>query len=102
MKTTLNISRIICYTLIISLFSCKNAAVESEEEEEGMPVVFNALNDWSAMRTYPNKKMVAASFNEANNQMYRMNARHRNAKGTAVAALSNWTALAPKTSLVVL
>jgi hypothetical protein len=92
MKTTLIKTGIIISTILITFSSCKNEG----EGEEGVPGVFMALNDWSAARTYPNKKMIAASFDDANDQMYRMNARQRNAKGTATAALTDWTGIAPK------
>src|SRR5689334_6183911 len=84
-------------TLFVLFSSCKNLHLENEEgeEEEGIPGVFVSMNEWSAARAYPNKKMMAQGFNESHLQMKRMAELQRTARGAQTSALGSWTALAP-------
>ena len=72
---------------------------ESEEEEgEGTPAILRAMDLWSDMRTYPNKRMNAATFSEAfekSKKEVEVRLSANGANGAYSPGTSPWTALGP-------
>jgi hypothetical protein len=95
MNPTLKKSFIIFCSVMVCMASCKNIErqfeSEENEEQEGAEII-GAMNEWSAARTYPYKKMVPNAFGEASDFAMRMEARQKMSK---TAAVNNWTNLGP-------
>ena len=74
-------------------------SAESEEEEgEGVPGILRAMDLWSNMRTYPNKRMNASSFSEAFEKTKReveVRMSINGANGAYSPGTAPWTALGP-------
>lgn len=70
---------------------------EEGEKEEGLPGVLISMNDWSAMRTYPNKTMSRTGFAASFEQAARMSIAARAAESKVYSTTTApWVGLAPK------
>lgn len=98
MKTLLNKNTLLFALLLFVLASCESLErkfeMEEEEENEGA-VIIGAMNEWSAMRAYPSKKMDASELTEGFEWMQRSNARMLLAKQSGATAINSWQALGP-------
>jgi hypothetical protein len=96
MKTIIKHLSLCLYAVLFLLSGCNIHTEENEsEKEEGLPGVFNAMNEWSAARTYPNKKMIAHSYDESFLQRRRMDGIQKLGRSSQATTLNSWSALGP-------